>query len=201
MEAGAIEIAPAVLYHRQDARRWTMRSALLITLLICSTPGWAAPPEIGKAAPPFSLRDREGALVSLADLAYPGDERPARPKQVVVLDFFRTDCKPCLRSLPKLVELHKKLLGKRVKVILVALLEEEEGHEKLDRLLGQQRLPFLVLIDPYAAAGKKYVAKNGGFEIPSLFVIDRGGVLRSRTQGLTPESYPKLTKLIEELRK
>jgi peroxiredoxin len=177
------------------------RGLLIAAVLLCSTPGRAAPPVIGKAAPAFSLRDREGTLVSLADLAYPGEERPNRPKQVVVLDFFRTDCKPCLKSLPKLVELHKKYLGKSVKVILIALLEEEEGQEKLDQLLKQQRLPFLVLVDPYASAGKKYVEKNGGFEIPSLFVIDRGGVLRSRLQGLTPESYPRLTKLIEELRK
>jgi peroxiredoxin len=158
-------------------------------------------PQIGKPAPPFSLRDREGALVALGDLAYAGPERPTRPRQVVVLDFFRTDCKPCVKALPKLVELHKKYGARGVKVILVALLEEEEGQEKLDRLLQQQRLPFLVLVDAYAAAGKKYVEKNGNVQIPALFVVDRAGVLRQRLQGLSPEAVPKLHKLIDGLLK
>ena len=178
---------------------------ILVTVLLPLQSAVAAEPppgpQLGKPAPVFSLRDREGALVSLGDLAYAGPERPTRPRHVVVLDFFRTDCKPCIKSLPKLVELHKKYHAKRVKVILVALLEEEEGQEKLDRFLERQGLPFLVLVDPYAAAGKKYVEKAGNVQLPSLFVIDRTGVLRHRTQGVTAEAAPKLHKLIDGLLK
>jgi peroxiredoxin len=153
----------------------------------------------GKRAPAFSLRDREGALISLADLAYSGAEKASRPKRVIVLDFFRTDCKPCRNSLPKLVELHKKYATRGVKVILIALLEEEEGQDKLDRFLQANPLPFLVLVDAYGTVGKKYVMKNGGLQIPSLFLIDRNGLLRDRMKGLTQESMPKLAKTIEEL--
>jgi peroxiredoxin len=170
-------------------------------LLFASGPSVADPgPELGKLAPNFSLRDREGTLVSLADLAYSGPERPARPKKVVLLDFFRTDCAPCRRSVPRLVDLHRKFTGKPVQVILIALLEEDEGQEKLDRFLKNTPLPFLVLTDPYGAAAKRYVQKkSGGYEIPSCFVVDRSGVLRRRLQGITAEEHPKLVRLVEEL--
>ncbi len=159
----------------------------------------AEPPPINKPAPPFSLRDREGALVSLSDLAYPGQEKASRPRKVVLLDFFRTDCQPCRKALPRLVELQKKLGAKPVKIIVVALLEEEEGQEKLDRFLQETKLPLLVLVDPYGSAAKKYVSHKGGLQIPALFLVDRTGVLRRRLQGAEAESVPKLATQLEEL--
>jgi thiol-disulfide isomerase/thioredoxin len=108
-----------------------MRTTALLLLvgLLSTFPARAELPPVGKAAPGFSLRDREGSLVSLGDLAYPPPDRPGRPRHVVVLDFFRTDCAPCKKALPKLVELHRKTAGKPLKLILMALLEDEEGEE------------------------------------------------------------------------
>jgi peroxiredoxin len=190
----------------------TRSLALLMGILLLGLPARADPPPVGKPAPAFSLRDREGALVSLSDLAYPPPEKTGRPRRVVVLDFFRTDCKPCKKALPKLIELHKKMAGKPLKVILMALLEEDEGEEKLDRFLKESPVPFLVLVDAYGAAAKKYISgrsgegrsgatKGGGYQIPSLFVIDRNGLLRHRLQGGDAEALPKLHHQIEELMK
>jgi len=172
-------------------------------LTFAAAPALAAPdlPVVGKAAPTFSLRDREGALIALGDLCYPGAARAHQPKHVVVLDFFRTDCKPCRKSLPRLVELHKQLKGKAVKVMLVALLEDDEGQEKLDSFLRGQQLPFPVLVDAYAVASKKYVSKGGGVQIPALFVIDRAGVLRARHGGVEAKEQAALHKQIMDLLK
>jgi peroxiredoxin len=151
----------------------------LVALAVRAEPDTTSP-QIGAPAPGFSLYDTEGALVSLSDLAYKGKEQAHRPKKVVVLDFFRTDCKPCRKSLPHLVQLCGKLKGKPVQLVLVALLEEEEGEEKLKAFLAKNPLPFTVLIDTYGVVAKKYVRKGNGFELPSLFAIDRNGVLRAR---------------------
>lgn len=177
----------------------TYAAACVLCLVVTSSIALASAPKIDKPAPVFSLRDMDGALHSLMDLAYPGQAKRYRPKQVVVLDFFRTDCKPCRKSLPKLVELHKRLKGKAVRVMLVALLEEEEGQEKLERFLSSRRLPFPVLVDSYAVAGKKYVEHNGDIQIPALFVIDRQGVLRAKVRGVDAKELAKLHKLIEDL--
>jgi peroxiredoxin len=183
------------------ARPWIAVFASSFLLFVLAAAPAVATPKIGQPAPAFSLRDREGTLVSLADLAYPGRAKGHRPKRVVVLDFFRTDCKPCRKALPKLVALHKTFKDKPVRVILVALLEEDEGQEKLDRFLEKQRLPFAVLVDTYAVAGKKYVAKGRGVQIPALFVIDRSGVLRARFSGLASKSKATIHKTISDLLK
>jgi peroxiredoxin len=135
-------------------------------------------------------------------MAYPGPARPRHPKRVVVLDFFRTDCKPCRNGLPKLVKLHKKLRSRGVQVVLVALLEDEEGEAKLDRFLARYPLPFPVLVDAYSNVARKYVATGDSVQIPALFVIDRNGVLRSRVGGVVDSKVlEKLQARIEELLK
>jgi peroxiredoxin len=181
--------------------RAVMPRLVAIALLVGSPwvgPPAAAAPVVGKPAPPFRLRDREGALVSLSDFAYPGRARARRPRQVVVLDFFRTDCKPCVKALPRLVALHGKLRGAAVKIFLVALLEQDQGREKLDRFLAKRKLPFPVLVDAYAVAGKRYVTDKGKVRIPALFVIDGRGVLRRRINGL---DHKALDGLANELRR
>jgi peroxiredoxin len=154
---------------------------------------------IGKPAPGFSLRDREGTLISLSDLVYPGRAKPRRPKKVVVLDFFRTDCKPCITAIPKLIELHQKYQPHGVQVILIALLEESQGEKKLESFLKKHKLPFKVLVDRYAVVGKKYIIRNGVVRIPALFVIDKNGILRGTFQGMKPRTLPALYRLIADI--
>lgn len=175
--------------------------ALLLTMFLLNNYKAIAAPsaQVGKAAPAFSLRDQQGVLIALKDLAYPGTERPSFPKQVVLLDFFRTDCKPCMTSIPKLIEIQKKYRDKPLKILLVALLEEQNGESKLEGFLSKQKLPFKVIIDTYGAVSKKYIEKGGVFQLPTLFVIDRSGIIRSRFGVVTGESVNKLSKSIEEL--
>lgn len=161
--------------------------------------GKAGSPAIGRPAPPFSLYDTEGALVSLSDLAYQGKERSHRPKKVVVLDFFRTDCKPCRKSLPKLVGLQRSVKGKAVQVMMVSLLEEEEGEEKLRAFLKKSPVPFPVLIDAYGVVAKKYIRKGNALKLPSLFVIDREGVLRAQDGFIDTEGVKRLHEQIKRL--
>ncbi len=175
--------------------------SLLITLFIAGSALAKPLPQIGKAAPDFRLRDRDGALTSLGNLAYSGKERASRPKQVVVLDFFRTDCKPCKKSMPELIKLHKELKDKPVKILLIALLEEEEGEEKLDRYFSAHPLPFPVLMDSYQSVAKNYVMEKGSLSIPKLFIIDRNGVLRAKYDGLQEKQVDKVKGQIKRLTK
>ena len=156
-------------------------------------------PQIGKPAPLFSLRDREGALVSLGDLAYAGPDRPTRPRHVVVLDFFRTDCKPCRAALPRLAALHKRYAARGLQVVLVALLEDEEGREKLDTFLEATPLPFTVLVDAYGVAGGKYVRNGARYTIPATFIVDRTGVLRERAGALDDKQIKRIAQIVEGL--
>ena len=134
-------------------------------------------PKVGKPAPNLRLFTFDGARkVKLSDLAYPGRERPWAKKRPVLLDFFRTDCEPCLKAIPELVTLHDLYQPRGVEVVLVALLEETDGRQKLRAYLEMQKLPFIVLVDRNDFYATKYLGKT--VSLPATFLIDRQGVLR-----------------------
>ena len=170
--------------------------ALALLLAALASPVEARPRK-NKPAPDFSLRDQQGALVQLSRLAYPGKAHPRRPRQVVLLDFFRTDCAPCVKALPKLVALHNKFKSSGVTVLLVALLERERGEQKLAAFLKRHPLPFTVLVDGYGVAAKKYVVRQGEAKIPAMFVVDRKGVLREAAQEVNDAAMARITRAIK----
>ena len=138
-------------------------------------------PKVGQAAPDFSLRDLDSNLIRLSDLAYKGKEVSWKKKKNVLLDFFRTDCKPCLKKLPEVVKYYQANKAD-VHVILIALLEAENGRAKLDGFLKSHKLPFPVLVDSYEIAAKKYIVDDETLTLPSIFYIDKTGVIRARFQ-------------------
>lgn len=160
-----------------------------------------AQPKIGKIAPDFSLRDKEGTLIRLSDFAYRGKAKALKPKQVVVLDFFRTDCKPCKQGLPKLVKLHKRYKERGAKVLLIALLEDDQGEAKLDQFLKNNPIPFTVLVDSYGTVAKKYVMEDGKLKIPALFLLNRQRELQHVVRGLDAKSFGQLKSHLDKLAK
>jgi peroxiredoxin len=164
---------------------------LLFGLLVCAAVvnSRAAGPDarnvklkIGDKAPDFALRDQRGALVRLSD--FTGcHNRSLNNRKYVLLDFFATDCKACREELPQVVEIAKKHSDK-MQVLLVALLEKEDGQNKLDEFLRSNSLTFPVLADTYSAAAKKYVANGDMVTIPALFLIDCHGSVREILLGV-----------------
>jgi len=172
----------------------------LVIFVLCLCPSSWAGPKKGVRAPAFSLRDPEGAWFKLSDLTYRGPAKARKPKHVVLLDFFSTDCKPCIKALPKLIKLHNKFKGKAVKVVLLALPEKADADErKLAAFLKKRSLPFLVLVDSYGKVAGKYVMRKGLVKIPALFVIDKDMVVREVLQKMDAKALLGLDKLMEKL--
>src|SRR5215472_16921977 len=80
----------------------------------------SSPLKPGMAAPVFRLRQLDGTMVRLDELAYPAREKSYAKKRIVLLDFFRTDCVPCKHAIPDLVKLANRVQPEGVDVILVA---------------------------------------------------------------------------------
>lgn len=159
----------------------TILAFAVLALLASGSLAGAPKVKVGDQAPDFSLRDLDSNLVRLSDLAYPGKEVSWKKKKKVLLDFFRTDCKPCMKKLPEIVAYHNKHKDK-VHVVLIALLESENGREKLDRFLKEQKLPFPVLVDTYETVAKKYIVDGETVTLPAIFLIDENGKVRARLQ-------------------
>lgn len=133
-------------------------------------------PKAGDKAPAFQLRAADRTMVRLSDLAYSGRERSYAPKRPVLLDFFRTDCKPCLEAMPELVKAHDDYNKRGLHVLLVALVEEgDDDGSKLQKFLDDRKLPFTVVIDRADYVSEKYLGKV--VALPATFLIDREGMI------------------------
>jgi len=122
--------------------------------------------KLGDPAPAFTLPAVDGARTTLTALR----------GKVVVLDFWATWCRPCVRKLPQLEQLARRLGPRGLQVVLVNV---EGDRDKVARFFAARRGGSaagrgpLVLIDDGRVA-----ARYGVDRLPFVVVVDRRGVVR-----------------------
>jgi peroxiredoxin len=126
---------------------------------------------IGKKAPNFKLNSLDGEEVALNDFK----------GKVVILDFWASWCKPCLKELPRVQKIYQDFK----KDGLVVLGMNAEKIPKAQSFVKKHDLTFTNLHDSdRKVAHTKYYVNA----IPSVFIIDRKGIVRSYLVGLYPEN-------------
>ena len=116
-------------------------------------------------------RDRKAPSIALKTLDGKSVKLDALKGRVVVVDFWSSWCAPCKATFPALNALAAELAEQGVDVLAVS---EDERRKDLDGFVAGIDLRLRVLIDPHGDAA-------GGFRVgalPSLFVVDREGVIR-----------------------
>ena len=127
---------------------------------------------IGKAAPAIEATDVDGKKVSLG--------APELSGKVVLIDFWATNCRPCLEEMPRLKKLYQELHPAGFEIVGISL-DEDADRVKLFR--ERQKLPWQqVLAGGGSDLGEEspvekspIVKKYGVKTIPALIVIDRDG--------------------------
>ena len=118
----------------------------------------------GLVAADFQLKSVAGEPVRLSDLR----------GSVVVLDFWATWCGPCRRELPIVEKLRAEFVGK---VQFLGINDEEKST--VAAFLKKNAYQLSVLMD-----GRRDVHRQYGVRaVPTLLVIDRGGVIRQHFVG------------------
>lgn len=139
-----------------------MRSLAIAIGLIASGPAIAAPPTVGTTAPPTSITLGSGQTVSMDQLK--GD--------VVVINFWMSDCKSCDAQLALLDEYYRQRRNVGMKVFVVPIEEMNDGPRRraFKGMAVHPAYAFRSAMDPL------YMA-------PTTYIIDRKGVIRYAADG------------------
>ena len=119
---------------------------------------------IGKAVTNFTTVDIDGKTIDLNKMK----------NKVILIDFWATWCKPCVRAFPNLIELYKKYNKIGFEIIGISL---DKNKKKIDSFLSKSPLPWKII---YSGKGwddpikKKFGIQN----IPSVWLVDKKGILR-----------------------
>jgi peroxiredoxin len=128
------------------------------------------PPVLPRPAPNFALKNLTGETVVFEK--YRG--------KVVLLDFWATWCKPCVKSMPALQKLHEQFAAKDFSVWGIST--DENGKKVVEPFIKKHKITYPILLDAEEnPAWDAYKVKV----IPMMFLVDRKGQIVKQWVGET----------------
>jgi cytochrome c biogenesis protein CcmG, thiol:disulfide interchange protein DsbE len=132
----------------------------------------AHPAQAGKPAPDFTVSD---GLTSVHLASYRG--------KVVLLNFWWSQCAPCIEELPSLLQLHHD----DPDLVVVAVSIDEDPDSYLN-FIRRRHVDLITVRDPGQTAAALFHTSMW----PETYIIDRGGVIRRKFVGATDWSDPEI---------
>jgi cytochrome c biogenesis protein CcmG, thiol:disulfide interchange protein DsbE len=176
----ALRLRLSAQYYREVQFRRMLPLAALIALAL--TPGCdrgSRPNYTGKPAPDFTVAD---GSTSIHLASYRG--------QVVLLNFWWSQCAPCIEELPSLEQLHHD--DPKVAILAVSIDEDPENYKNF---LVRRRVDLTTVRDPDQTAARLYGTKMW----PESYIIDRQGFIRRKFVGPTDWSSPEIRAFLNSL--
>ncbi len=135
----------------------------------------------------FRLPDLEGKPVRFRDL----------DADFVLLDFWGTWCKPCLDSIPHLVDLQKQYGPGRLKVVGIACEKTPLEHRRarVDEFARKAGINYTVLVTSMDGT----CPVQDSFQIryyPTMILLDRKGQVLWTAEGATPANLYRLDRAL-----
>jgi peroxiredoxin len=136
-------------------------------------------------APDFALPNLSGKDVKLAELLSRGP---------VILDFWATWCKPCIKGFPGLQAIHDKYKERGLTVLAVSV-DSPKSRSRVEPFIKSQKYTFQVVLDMEGKVAKKYNA----VAVPRTVVINPEGDIIYTSTGYRPANEDSLDRVIGTL--
>lgn len=126
-----------------------------------------------RRAPGFSLPDTKQKQVDLADFR----------GKLVVIDFMRTDCPKC-QEVTKILEAVKQKYGDALQVLSVVI-APADNLQSVQKYISTYKVTSPILFDcgQMTASYLKITPQNPTVHLPTVFVIDKSGMIRRELSG------------------
>ena len=133
----------------------------------------------GRRSPGLQGTDVEGRPLTSADLA----------GKVVLVDFWATNCAPCLAEFPNLRRLYRRHRDRGFEIVGVSF---DDGAATVAAFARQQKLEWrhLVEANPPGEIARRFQTRT----IPALFLVDRQGMI-----AYVDVRGPELSEAVEKL--
>lgn len=159
-------------------------AALSISLLVNTTPAWAKVNKGDRAAEFVAVKDQSGRKVKLKSF---------RNKNVVVLTFGASWCKPCKNELPAWDKLAARYKNKGV-VFLAVNIDKELDKGK--SFVAEAKLQSMrALYEPEGTTVEAFDPPT----MPTTYVIDTSGIVRAVHAGYRAGDESKLAAELDRL--
>jgi len=132
-------------------------------------------------APQVTFVSLQGEKITTADLR----------GQVVLVNFWATDCVICVREMPQITATYQKYRERGFETIAVAMKYDPPNY--VLNYVEKNRLPFKVALDPMGELARAFGEVR---QTPTTFIIDRQGRLVQRIVG--EPDFARLHALLEE---
>jgi cytochrome c biogenesis protein CcmG, thiol:disulfide interchange protein DsbE len=137
------------------------------------------PAQLDIPAPDFTVSDG-ASTVHLA--GYRG--------QVVLLNFWWSQCGPCIQELPSLLQLHRDMPG-----LVILAVSIDEDPNSYSTFIARHHVNLITVRDPGQSAPKLFHTDQW----PETYVIDRNGIIRSKFIGAQDWSSPEIRTFLQSL--
>jgi peroxiredoxin len=168
----------------QTTKTGRLHSILVIAGLTMLMLSASAAASAGKA-PDFRLSNLDGRDVVLSELLKSGP---------VVVDFWATWCKPCLKAFPGLQKTYEQYKDRGLTVVAVSV-DGPKTRAGVAPLIKSKRYGFEVVLDTDGRVARKYNAML----LPRTVLIDQNGDIIFGTVGFRPANHEKLAEHLESI--
>ena len=164
--------------------RRTAGPAVLLAAFLVLT-GSAVSMGAAKTAPEFTLTNLDGEEVTLSELLEDGP---------VIVDFWATWCKPCIKAFPELQEIFDKYENCGLTLLAISI-DGPRSTSRVGSLIKSKGNTFEVLLDPSQKVARKFHVTS----VPRTVLINTDGEVTYAVTGYRPTNHDELDQAVATL--